>query len=570
LLTFHQLSLRLKAECGGTTTELHSDLFLEEALRQIIRTGQPGAEPFAGIEDRAGGCAALWQTLRDLRDGLVDPVPALAALGEGHFSQRTGERTSQLLALMQTLQNFCDAQDIEDISDLVRRAAEQAPASPFLRQFAEIFYYGFYDLTQVQLDFFRAVAGRYPTKLFFPLLPAKPGHDAWSFAGRFYERYIQGHTDEPAGDSPLTSVLPANARLFDSDKGRSYAGPDKKWHCRIVNTFGIEDEVAAAAKEILRLVDDSHLAFHEIGVVARGLETYGTVIRDCFAQHRIPLAGRLEEPLVSFPLTKAVILLLNLPAKDFLRSQVIDLLSSPYFQLQRIAAEPTNARSDLWDLATRELAICKGVGEWHRLRRFTQRDLLLRQISDDDETRVIQITSAQLLALADVVDALVADLVGLPNQATWQEYSARWKTLLEKYLGIASMDETGTAAAPASQPILEVLDQLAGLDKITDNVSLGDFSDTFEHWLERTTVTDDQRNRDGVMVLGATAARGLSVRALFVLGMNEGVFPRTIREDAFLRDHDREVLETDLGYKVNPKLAGYDEEKLLFTLLVGA
>ena len=83
-------------------------------------------------------------------------------------------------------------------------------------------------------------------------------------------------------------------------------------------------------------------------------------------------------------------------------------------------------------------------------------------------------------------------------------------------------------------------------------------------------MTDDRRNRDGVMVLGATAARGLSFRALFVLGMNEGVFPRTIREDAFLRDRDREVLETDLGYKVNQKLTGYDEEKLLFTLLVGA
>ena len=52
--------------------------------------------------------------------------------------------------------------------------------------------------------------------------------------------------------------------------------------------------------------------------------------------------------------------------------------------------------------------------------------------------------------------------------------------------------------------------------------------------------------------------------------MNEGVFPRTIREDAFLRDRDREVLERDLGYKVSQKLAAFDEEKLLFTLLVGA
>jgi ATP-dependent helicase/nuclease subunit B len=570
LLTFHQLSLRLNAECGATPTELHSDLFLEEALRQIIRTGQPGAEAFAGIENRAGGCAALWQTLRDLRDGVVDPALALAALGEGHFSQRTGERTAQLLALLQTLQTFCDEQDIKDLSDLDRRATEQAAASPFLQQFSEIFYYGFYDLTQIQLDFLRAVTGRYPTTLFFPLLAANPGHDAWRFAARFYERYLQGHTDQPTGDAALTSALSANARLFDSVKARSYARPDKKWRCRIASTFGIEDEVASAAKEILRLVDGGNFKFHEIGVVARGLETYGAVIRDCFARHRIPLAGRFDEPLVLSPPTKAVILLLNLPVKDFLRSQIIDLLSSPYFQLQKLAAEPANVRPDLWDLATRELAICKGVAEWRRLRRFTQRDLLLRQISDDDETRVIQITAAQLLSLAEIVDTLVADLGALPNQASWCEYSTRWKALLEKYLGITANADTSTAQALSSQAILGVLEQLAGLDKIDNNVSLGDFSHTFQHWLERTTTTEDRRNRDGVMVLGATAARGLAFRALFVLGMNEGVFPRTIREDAFLRDRDREVFETDLGYKVNPKLTGYDEEKLLFTLLVGA
>ncbi|MSP37915.1 MAG: hypothetical protein EXR70_05440 [Deltaproteobacteria bacterium] len=566
LLTFHQLSLRLNGECGGTPTQLHSDLFLEEALRQIIRTRQPGAAPFTGIEDRAGGCAALWQTLRDLRDGLVDPVLALAALSEGHFNQRTSERTGELLDLLQTLQHFCDAQNINDLSDLDRRATEQAQASSFLQQFSEIFYYGFYDLTQIQLDFFLAVR-HFPTTLFFPLLAAKPSHDAWSFAARFYERYIQGHTSESSGNSESTGALPANARMFDSDKSRSYAKPAKKWHCQIVNTFGIHDEVATVAKEILRLTDDGKFAFHEIGVVARGLESYGAVIRESFAQHRIPLAGRLEEPLVHFPLTKAVILLLNLPAKDYLRSQVIDLLSSPYFQLQTFSAG-SEARPELWDLATRELAICKGVGEWRRLRRFTQRDLLLRQISEDDETRVIKIAAPQLTALADVVDALVADLASLPSHATWQDYTSRWKILLEKYLGIAT--ETQTEQAVPNNAILEVLDQLAGLDKIEDNVSLGDFSHTFEHWLERTTVTDDRRNRDGVMVLGATAARGLSFRVLFVLGMNEGVFPRTIREDAFLRDRDREIFETDLGYKVNQKLTGYDEEKLLFTLLVGA
>ena len=185
LLTFYQLSLKLQAENDGAPLELRSELFFEEALRQIIRARQPGAEPFGGIEERAGGCAALWQTLRDLRDGLVNPTVALEALSEGHFSRRATERTAQLLILLQTFQGFCRQQKITGQSDLTRSAIEQVPSSRFLQQFRQVFYYGFYDLTQIQLDFCLAVARHYPTTLFFPLLTPQPSHDAWSFAERF-------------------------------------------------------------------------------------------------------------------------------------------------------------------------------------------------------------------------------------------------------------------------------------------------------------------------------------------------------------------------------------------------
>ena len=571
LLTFYQLALKLQEENSRAPLKLRSDLFLEEALRQIIRQRQPGAEPFAGIEERAGGCAALWQTLRDLRDGLVDANVALEALTEGHFSRRASERTSELLVLLRAFQQFCRRQNIADQSDLNRRAIEQAPASSFLKQFSRVFYYGFYDLTQIQLDFFHTVARHYPATLFFPLLTAQPKHDAWSFAERFYERYIQGHNGEAAQAPAPKTALPAAARLFDEVKARNYSDFPKHWQCRITSAFGAKDEVAVAAKEILRLTEAGEIPFHEIGVVARSLDSYGPAIQDIFHQHRIPLAGALEEPLTQAPLTKAVILLLNLPAKDFLRSQVIDLLSSPYFRFQNIAENRSLIRPDLWDLATRELAICKGVAEWRRLRRYSRRDLELRRISDDDEPRKIRVLSAQMISLANIVDMLIADLLRLPEQASWQEYAAAWKVLLEKYLGIADVETSAPGMNPEPhKTILDILDQLTDLDSVDNRVALGDFAHTFQHWLERSSVAADRRNIDGVMVLNAAAARGLPFRALFVLGMNEGVFPRTIREDAFLRDRDREVLERDLGYKVSPKLTAFDEEKLLFTLLAGA
>ncbi|HEX5022199.1 MAG TPA: PD-(D/E)XK nuclease family protein [Candidatus Binatia bacterium] len=570
LLSFYQLALRLQDESSGKPLDLRSDLFLEEALRQIIRTRQPGAEPFVGIEERAGGCAALWQTLRDLRDGSVDPSVALDALREGHFSRRASARTSELLVLLRTFQTFCRQQHIADPSDLIRNAIEQAPSSSFLNQFGQVFYYGFYDLTQIQVDFFHTVARHYPTTLFFPLLAAKPGHEAWSFAERFYERYVQGHNLEADEETASESTLPATARVFDSIKPRSYSDFPKHWQCQISSTFGINDEVASTAKEILKLVDAGSMQFHEIAVVARTMESYGQIIKSIFHQHRVPLAGTLEEPLVQFPLTKAVILLLNLPVKDFPRSQVIDLLSSPYFQFRNVAGDKFAARPDLWDLATRELGICRGVAEWRRLRRYNHRDLILREISDDDEPRVIRVPWTQLVCLAEIIESLMADLLQLPAQGSWQEYAAAWKALLEKYLGIVPGADAPRVQSQPQEEIVEVLNQLGGLDSVENCVALADFAHTFQHWLERSAVTEDRRNIDGVMVLNATAARGLSFRAVFLLGMNEGVFPRTIREDPFLRDHDRDVFELDLGYKVSQKLTAFDEEKLLFSLLTGA
>jgi ATP-dependent helicase/nuclease subunit B len=578
LMTFHQLSFRLSSEANGMHSPvLHDDLFLEEVLRQIIRTRQPGTEAFVGIEERVGGCAALWQTLRDLRDGLVEPSVVLEALREDHFAKATSERTSHLLALLETLLFFCKQQGIEDHSDLDQWTTARIPSSRFLDQFMQIFYYGFYDLTQVQVDLFHAVSQNYPTSLFFPLVQTQPKHDGWCFAEHFYQRYVQGRIGETTVtnlvEQPARKNLPATFRLFDQTAERPYAPLPKKWRCKIINAFGTHDEVAVVAKEILRLVADERMSFDEMGVVARSLETYGPVIKEIFHNHRIPLTGMIEEALVQFPLTKAVILLLNLPAKDYLRTQVIDLLSSPYFQHNFPGAEKILARPDMWDLATRELAICNGIQEWRRLESYTTRDLILSRISNDDEPRVVKIAAAQIRCLANIFNELSIDLNTLPPQASWSQYVGAWKWLLKKYLGIsggADEAEWTDSEGFARAEIAAILDRLAGLDAVQANVTLSDFSETLEHWLERSTVAAPPVNAAGVTVLSATAARGQPFRTLFILGLNEGVFPRTIREDAFLRDRDRETLERDLGFKVNPKLAGFDEEKLVFTLLVNA
>lgn len=576
--TFYQLSLRLLEEGEGSQDlPLQDNVFFEEILRQIIRKGLPGAAPFIGLEEKTGGCAALWQTFRDLKDGTVDPSIAAEAAKGGLFGEEGGDQAERLFALFETFLSCCREWNLQDYSDLDLLAVERAGSSLYLKQFTHIFYYGFYDLTQVQLDLFRVIARQYPTTLLFPLLQERPQQPAWIFAGRFYERYLHGFADRIQTQYLTESSDPTCARgsplpLFAEEENRLSKPKLDHFPVTIFSCFGGHDETDTVAKEILRLVSEQGISFDEVGVVARSLDPYLSWIKQIFSEHCIPFATPAEEPLVQYPLAKAVLLLINLPLRDYLRSHVIDLIGSPFFRSAPSATDATRRRPDLWDLLTRRLGITKGVVEWRRLEREKYRDIALVESADDDEKpkRMI-VPASEVRALWNLFADLHNDLETLPKEASWSHYVKAWQALLKKWLSI----DPPPASEPSSRQlvektVLDVLQRLSSLDAVGERISLSHFLQTYQYWLGRASVPLPDMNVKGVAVLDAMAARGISFRALFVLGLNEGLFPRTIREDAFLRDGEREALETVLGYKVAAKLGGFDEERLLFALLVGA
>jgi ATP-dependent helicase/nuclease subunit B len=574
ILTFYQLSLRLWEERHGAEAPLLRDnALLEEILRQILRIGLPGAGPFAGLDEKAGGAAALWQTLRDLKDGAVDPATALEAVKGDLFEEGT-ESVENLLLLFQTFLAGCETWNLRDYADLDVMALDQAPASSYLKRFQRVFYYGFYDLTQVQLDLFQSVARHYPATLFFPLIHDQPKHPAWTFAERFYERYVHGLVD---GESRIRNLaaperIASHPSLLPLFAGAADPARKSKLDDFPITVFSCSsgrEEIETAAKEILRLVSDEKFAFEEIGVVGRALEPYLPWIKDIFSQHCIPMASSAEEPLVQHPLAKAVLLLINLPLKGYLRSQVVDLLDSVFFNGRPSARDAVAPRPDLWDLATRRLGIGKGIDEWRRLEKYLARDVVLAENTEEDsEPKNIKVPAEQIQTLWHLFTELYGDMATLPKEAAWSRHVELWRGLQNKWLRVDPNENSpGTGTA---ELIGETLDRLSALDAVGEKVSLGHFLETYQHWLERASVPVSEPNARGVAVLDAMAARGISFRALFIVGLNEGLFPRTIREDAFLRDRERELLETVLGYKVATKLGGFDEERLLFTLLVGA
>ena len=558
VLTFYQLSLNLFDEMNGPAKPtLRDQTFMEEALKRVI----PARGRFARMMENEGACSALWQSLRDLKDAMVDPDAALEALREGLFLNRDRDALGDLFALYREVKRRFPEWRAQDHQDLDATVARYAPASALLRQLDRIYYYGFYDLTQSQLELFRSIAGNYPVTLFYPLAQGRP---EWSFAQDFYDRYLRGL----AGTGEVVDLLadsPA-ASLSRQDNGpEPDPRPRRAARSQIVSCAGPRDEVLTVAKNLLRLVEEEGIEFQRVGVVARTLDAYLPWIQEIFPEHGIPFHTPAREPLRRFNRVRAVLTLLDLPVRDYSRAGVIDLLASHDFNFDSVLDPGVDPRPELWDVATRALRINRGMGEWHRLERYLDKGLRL-SLMDDEEGRPLHIAPEQLAALLKTVNALHEHLSALPEEGTWPDLAARWRAVIDRFLN-PGRDQTAGAVA---QAVDETFTGLAALEAISPKVSLESFAQTLRKGLDQASAPLSPEVMQGVQVMDAGSARGIPFQALFLVGMNEGVFPRTIREDPFLRDHARRVLETDLGYKLSSKLAGYDEERLLFALLSGS
>ncbi len=489
--TFHELAVTIMREDAQTRPpEMVSHLFREELLRSLVNRGLPSLEVFSGWAQMRGIWTGMWTTIQDLKEARIDPVSALSALNEGLIGGEDRPRLRAVLHLYQAVLATDSSLHIADPDDLARLSVPLVPSSAFLARMDKIVYYGFYDLTQGQLDFFKAVHACYPTTVLFPL---ESGNPAYRFAQQFFDTYITGLT-APASDHnqskrsqmalPFGEAAPAGGDGFLLGSLAEEMAPEVRGSCRVFSAVGLDDEVATVAKEILRLVEDQRMEPIDIGVVARTLDPVFSVIRKVFDENRIPYASSLGEPLIHQPLAKAIVQFLWLRAASFPRGGVLEVLTS--------GAAPG---ADRWDVITRELNITKGssdggLGDWLRLEQAAAQE-------------TAQETGAGSL-LWRLITQLHADLSAVPKRAGWKEYTTIFMNLLPRWFDLPAWTED-VAAAHSGQVQLAVRDSLRSieiLDLLDDEISLQEWCDHAIRVLEGARLPSETQHLAGVRVTG--------------------------------------------------------------------
>lgn len=545
-LTFYQLALRLAEErraAGDDASEssrppdVVSDFFFEKLLAQVLSRGLPSLRRLARPDPAPGAAAALWATIRDLKDAAVEPAAALRALAEGHFPADEQGSLEALFTLQAAMLEGGRALGVGTADDLTAQLIGWTGRSSWLGRLEQAIYYGFYDLTQIQLSFFEAVTARVPATVYFPESP----EPAFAFSRRFLERYLS-KASVAIEAAPPAAGPPARPRAVS-----------------LMNAVGPEDELTAVCKEILDLVETRGYDFGEIGVVARSLTPYQALLRRLFDQHRIPLTTTAGRPVLQSPLTKTLLQLARLPSRNLDHRLVLDVVCSPFHRGAAPGGRPA-ARPEQWRWLVGELGIRQGEADWARL----------AQVQDAGTAG--EGLAEQAALLHALVSRLIEDCRALPQRGGPAALTEAFLALAAEHLLLPDEAEVPADRPPGSAQeamaaVREACELLRQLDRLGLGMSWEEWTAAFAEALERTASPVEAGPQGGVQVMEAMAARGLTFRALFLIGMNEKVFPRVVREDAFLRDRHRRVLAETLGYKIDDKLGGYDEEQLLFTLL---
>ena len=563
-LTFHQLALRLRddlAPFSKTRSEpplqLVDDFFYEQLVRQVVRRKIPGLEPLTRLPPSPGTWKGLWATVRDLKDAVVAPATALKALTEGVFEEEDRTWLQSIFTLHAAIMEGSRSLGVGSPDDLAASLGRDLSNSSFLKGLQRLFYYGFYDLSQVQLSFFESVVRVAQTTLYFPM----QDRPAFRFARQFFERHL----------------LP----LADTHEDRSGDG-DRTATTELVklsltNMIGVEEELSAVCREILTLVEVNGYRFDEIGVVARTLEPYQARLQSVFDHHLVPFTSTAGQPLAREPLVKTLLRLASLPLNDFDRVAMLDVVTSPFCQAQAAGSARADLRPDVWRSLVYTLGITKGEAEWRRLAEPASALILCAaeaESDEDDQLAVGTCETSQLTYLWELVSQLIHDCRALPAQGSIGTLTDAFLRLVKSHVHVPNLFD-GTSAEPpdptertkVGSGIRSALARLQQLDPFEGDLSWEEWIELFRQVLDETSVPIEEDRHQGVQVLDAMTARGRTVRALFVLGMNDKLFPRYVREDPFLRDRQRVVLDSILGYKIDEKLAGHEEELLLFELL---
>lgn len=521
---------------AGFSGQLISDIQKSIMLGRLV--ADSSLSYFKQAAEYPGFVAALGEIIGEMKISLVTPEDLDNALrnASGELDQTSFAKITELATLYKRYQKeILEGHLIHDREGLMWRALEILPGSQVLDNVKEVIFAGFQTFTPVQKEFLRFVSSKVNSvSVLVSYDKARPEvfapvEDTLKFLielGAVEKKQIPDATVATSLDHLKHGIFSASAEKVESDGSI----------CLIEGGIPVI-EAQLVADEIRRLVRDNGYSPSDIAVVGRDIEQYKDRLERIFGDSGIDIEAS-SRPLSETAVARLLIDCLDTVSGGWKREQVFRILKSEL--LSNDISQACHA-----EVNARQAGILQGREKW-------------LEEWPDQKDRTQEFRASILEPLVEFENALASSSCACDCISAVKSIVSTFKRRTHDHF-LLSEDSAAVRA------INSALDELAATENLLQEKICGKvFIELFKMALSQAEYKLPRLPKDAVNMLSASAIGGQKFRAVFVVGMLEKVFPRQIREESFLRDQERRVLNNHFRYPVKERLVQQDVERLIF------
>lgn len=339
---------------------------------------------------------------------------------------------------------------------------------------------------------------------------------------------------------------------------RKYDMPTEKIHIHIeANPY---TEIENIAKTISKKIREEKLRYENIAILTRDVDSHKTIFKRIFEKYGIPFFFDDKKELAMQPLLTLVTSLFDIISKNFKYEHVFNYLKTGFTNIQDMND------IDLIENYVLQYGI-RGISSWQKNWEYPHEKLdkinLIREkiitpithfkesVNGKKTAKEIATNLYNFLIEINAYEAVQkkVELVCYSSNVTSSELE-----ILNTYIQVWNI-------------LMNLIDELVGCLG-NELMSFDVFKNVLLQGISQHQIGILPTSNDQIMIGDITRTRNSNVKILFIIGVNDGVFPMSFQSEGFISDNERDfLLESGIELAKNTKLLLLEDNFNLYKAL---
>jgi len=565
VVSISRLGSKILSETGGGKTPMINKYGRHMLLAKILRENADRLQLYRGMEKKQSFIEMMNNFLSELKQYGTDPEQ-LKEIADSFENDTFLERKLKDVQVIFSEYEEQIAGKYIDTEDYVSLYAGKIGKSQKIRD-AEVWIYGFDSFTPKNLEVISHLIS-HAKQVNIVMTCSGPSRDEELFllTHHLMDVFIKmaETSDVPweTAEIPDTYLIEDKAEAVKKIEQELYALPVQPWTgegpqgLTLVKAANFYSEAETAAAKVLSLVRDEGLKYNEIILICNDLDTRGTITKRIFGQYGMELFLDKKQNVLHDPASVFLLSLLELADGKFSTEAIFRLLKTELTGLPWETTEQLENYARKYRIKGRRWTVpfAKGASEYGE-ETFAELEKVRGNIIAPISAFCRDFKSCTTVKeCVQTIYRYLAEVYSIPEKL--EELMAEQETI-----GLL------TSAAQTSQVwsyIIDVLDQMVDIAG-DERLPADSFADILKAGLESIELGLLPPSADGLIMGTMQRTRSSHVKAMLVLGANEGILPAAAESNSILSEDEKkrlldnkiEICKVDEIRQKEEKLAAY-------------